>query len=309
MSLWDAERVPSRVIGLMHTAVLLEATGKLLSREVLEMWMSPDGYSAATKNVIFNQTFLECKQLGLVRVSEDQNVLTVDDKFLAAVTKLRHSEIAGLPGLSIVTELVRQHVYVYLAQDPTPDPGFCRLLAWFLLQNGRDLPITTQRAEQLSSEQDPDRKYVNLNSVRYGSSRFWAVFLGFAWQLSTGSSEALQPDPTIAFEFGIDRWILEGIDTNSLIPVSDFVTKMAHYYPWIENGKVAKSLRSELYNGAVQSERRLNDTTSLALSRLEKKGIVGLLYVSDAANVHTLGWGGARREISHIELTKNRIAL
>jgi hypothetical protein len=306
MGLWDAEPIPSRIIGLVHTALLLQADGDApVTRQVLKRWMAPQSSSDRDDNPIFSDALSECRQLGLLLESGQDKGLTVNPA-VSDIVVTRKADVAGINGLAAVTDLVRDHVRAYLAQTPTPDSNFCRMLAWMLMQSGRDFPITAKKAEDLASQQDPERKTVGYNKERYGGARFWVVFLGFGWQHSIGGAEALQPDPTAAFGDALARWMREDPPSSTFIPLSEFLRRMSSAYPWVENGAIAAEVRDGLADGPARPDRRVNDTTALALCRLEKKGIIQITKLpdaslSDAGAVWTLGWGGPRREVSHVE--------
>lgn len=284
MSLLDAAPVPSRIIGVVRTALSLRRDGEL-TRERLENFVSP---AAIRSDPILEGSVRECIRLGLLVEEADQQ-LTVSPA--AAGSR----SASGDAFASFLCEYVIAHL---AGKGAEADGAFCRTLAWSLMQPGPDAPFGEKGAEQLWIRQDPDRQILGLNGIRFGSFTHWARFLGFAWWQSAGGSMALHPDPTACFERFLPRW-MEGAAGRRL-PLAEFLRRAEQTCPWLEGGTLARETRVGLAALPAREAGRVSDSTALALSRLEKKNKIRLLLLSDAAEPRTLAWGGPERTVSHI---------
>ena len=283
MSLTDARPMPSLLFGLLLTALSLQRDGNL-TRERLEEFAAPP---AIRRDDAFAAALNHCIEFGIL--FKEGETLSVAPALMDEKGPTRERLAAAF----------RTHILTRLAQDAECDPRLCRILAWSLLQPGPQLPLSARRAEQLWNEQDPSRDALGLNDVRFISFTHWARFLGFAWWQSLDGAMALQPDPTASFEAQVRTWTQEEIPRR--LPLTEFLRHLESQSPWLESGSIARETRARLTALPPREAGRVSDTTSLALNRLEKKGLIRLLRLSDAASPLSLAWGGQPRVISHVE--------
>jgi hypothetical protein len=112
------------------------------------------------------------------------------------------------------------------------------------------------------------------NSTRWPEFIGWALFLGFGWNLPEG----FIPDPTDAI-----LWLLDAVlPAGQRVRATDFAASLAEAAPVLDGGAYRSQL-DELIGGTRDQDRReeLSEPLSLALLRLERKGVLTLEKMAD----------------------------
>lgn len=306
MSLLDARPIPSRILGLLHTALILGSEGNPNLREDLKAVVAPP---AIFKEDNFNETFRECVRLGVFEETETRGEFVINEGFVKLLPANSRTAASDEFVQNTLVPALREQVLNRLRQEDQ-DPSFTTLLAWTLMQRGSDLPLTKDRVEGLVNRQHGDRLGISFNLTPYDPFLDWARFLGFGWLHSlkrgTDSVTAFQPDPYFVLEQGLPRWF-DGAE-QSRLSLREFFGRVERDFPWLEDGLMARKVRSTLGAGPLRDPGEVTAPVALALRRLEKKGHIRLLRLSDAGveNVYSFDWGGKREAESDIELLRGK---
>ena len=241
------------------------------------------------------------------RDAESQLVARVLSEALALGLVWRDAQDRYYPGDGLPAEgadSFRAHLAAILL-----DPGRAeragqehvpRALAWFLEQDptrpvrftGDDVPERIKR----EYGEDVDSFGLTNENPRWHQFTYWACYLGYAWRLSySPTSEFVVADPTEALE----RILAPLLHERGELPIRDARAAWATASPVLDGGAV----RSELYE--LRTKRPPDDrtplsaSTSLALRRLEERGLMRLHEASNAPTL-LLTLGGRTQPVSHL---------
>lgn len=175
--------------------------------------------------------------------------------------------------------------------------------AWLLMQSPlRPLPFGDNYSPRIEKDFGPEYECFDLTSKeRFQNLGYWACHLGYGTFLA---DRALIPDPTPALMSKLSI-VFNG---NSDLRIGDFMSALAEQVSVFEGGAVREELEAVLAKQrGAREEQRLSQATSLALLRLESRGVIALRELSDAAvRILDLGASGTRR-VSHITYAKNEV--
>jgi hypothetical protein len=236
----------------------------------------------------FNNLIRETIRLGLIveadgTVSVNQNLTPkdiVDDvSFLAFVEKVLLADESE----TSENRPVRYATSWLLAQSPG------MLIGW-----------NSDQHLNMQEQMEGDDCYDVTNEGRFAMLCYWARYLGYAESLSIGNTNAVVPNPTEA----IARR-LESLFTDSpRLSIPRFLDLLSRDCPILETGSVRKRVEDRMRQ--KRSPNVLSPATSLALWRLEARGLVSLTHASDAetwlmsSSIASAG-AGKTRPVSHIE--------
>lgn len=159
---------------------------------------------------------------------------------------------------------------------------FRRALAWFLTQNP-ERPIDSQQGVR-SKIEDQCGTEVNVFELtsppRAQNFYYWVRYLGYGWYVDVGgdSPTMIVPDPTAA----LARHLSHMMSPGQTWPLTRLVQEWGDVSPVLEGG----SARSEVENLLLPTLRRkanmLSRSTSIAIQRLDQRGVIRLDRQADA---------------------------
>ena len=179
-------------------------------------------------------------------------------------------------------------------QNEVPDA-----LSWLLNQNSYDpLPKSggthAQRIDIQLGSADPLRTAI-ANDSRFQNLQYWAKYLGLAEWVGLKSTSIVIPDPTRAIEILCPRLFVESTE----LQIGVFLQKLAFLCPVLDGGTARRTLEERLVNGLQREEGHLSTSLSLALKRLELRGLIKIISVSDA-RTWVLDYGTKKSPVSGI---------
>jgi hypothetical protein len=284
------EATPSRIAGVFR--YLFKCKDRKEYRDRLERMLSPGnlqrepGSGGMIKNVIN-----ECIKMGLTTVIEEndrQQICLNETKCSTSQDRFDINSFRSLMGR--------------LLMDVDNDANYdlCKLLAWFLAQDVYEIQGDQTGLESALREQVGDERLGLTNDVRYGNFRYWAVFLGFAWEYHNRMMGTTQivPDPTTYLENQLAELFVD--DEGNDVPLPRFMSQVSILCPILEDGffydKVAKWLPKRDID-------HLCTAISLALLRLVDKQRIMLKSLSDAP-VKLIMDGSKPLRYTHISLNR-----
>jgi hypothetical protein len=283
------EATPNRV-GILYR--FLNAQSVPLSQDDLVALLSPpslqpkkgsDDDEKEKGSVLAPKTLAECKALGLVESGPEAGTLQVP-------VALRGLDQAGLLGL-LEKRLTDPVVAADCGQEKVP-----YALAWFLSQSPAN-PLAFRDNQAGVIEAEIGGRSLDLsNYSRFQQLSYWIQYLGLGWQVPTESAGVeLVSDPTEALE----RHLEAILAAERELPIREAIEALGHRLPILETGSVRQDVESWMPDDKRRSENDLSASTSLALVRLELRGVLGLEDPSDATAMRLLTWPSTRR-VSHL---------
>lgn len=184
--------------------------------------------------------------------------------------------------------------------------AFTRALCWFLAQDPASPPGWRDTSRLIVGQQlVPERQsLVDMNDLGYQNFVYWSRYLGYAWRmrvsLSTSHLEPVVPDPTSVLQGHIQAVLREQRE----LPIGDLMAAISVRTVVFESG----SVREEIDEAFIPTLRRpgyqLSRSTSIALSRLERRGILRIERRADSAHAVSLSLWPDTTPITHIALRR-----
>jgi hypothetical protein len=176
-------------------------------------------------------------------------------------------------------------------------PDFPYALAWLLEQNPAEpFEFGDNIAGLIASQCGTDVNAFGMtNRARSQNFVYWAQYLGYAWRLKVGSIEAIMPDPTQAIERHLSQLLKE--PGESLI--EDLLYTWATQSPVLEGGAARIKIVELCRGDSHRDPKLLSRSTSIALLRLEERGVIRLERRADA-EAYTLNIKPNPRPVSHV---------
>lgn len=276
------------------------------SFETIEKQLSPlrssdeeeqgDSDDGRAKSSIADAVLFEMEKLKLVtRKSKESIALAPEIRELAP----KDGDWQKVLRPILFAKLVFPDVASSLGQAEVPDA-----ISWLLAQDPLDpLPWKGALHAQRIINQLEDGDPLNgiRNNSRYQNLIYWSRYLGFAEKLSLKSgslfSDMVIPDPSGAVTACLPSVFRDGNE----LPIQTFLQRLAELCPVLDAGSARRELEIRLTSQLQRKERHLSRSTSLALFRLQKRGVLELKAVSDA-NTFILDLGKETTPISHISL-------
>jgi hypothetical protein len=174
-----------------------------------------------------------------------------------------------------------------------------RAIAWFLAQDPLDGGWTLDRVAETLIDTSFANEIGITKNTKYGSFRDWVCYLGFGWQVDVNGSgdQGLLPDPTAYLR----RRLPDLADApGEEMAMAQFVQRLAALCPVFEGGRLRKSVDDTF---ASRPENHLAASTSFALERLERSGVLQIDAKADAPNPRVLQRGSKTIQASHITWT------
>lgn len=252
----------------------LEVLGGVADTGVLRSWMSStpvyiEGDAPRTAGLGLREALGLCETAGLVKADNGTLALTTSFSGLAGFRRtLREAVLAPERNENLFS--------------PTPPGGvraheLTRALAWFMQLRSSLGPFGTSNYERFQSS----GPRVIENDSRWAVFDRWVVFLGFGWRTAAG----LIPDPTRAIVDYLDEVLPSGTE----LPLPQFLDALATRLPVLDGGTYHAALLAILENPRWD-KRRVAEPLSLALMRLQRRGVLDFFGGGDAeARVFRIG--------------------
>ena len=231
---------------------------------------------------MFNGVISEMQNLGIVTRKEGLLALTPD-----APTKRESTLVKHMERVLLDPELAAAH----------GQRAFAQALAWFLTRDPHQpLPWKGGYRGVVSEDCGEEAGSFDLtDEARSQQFVHWAVYLGFAWRLTAVGQDAVFPDPTAA----LVRNLPSLIPSKGRLAVAELMASLAERLPVLEGGRAREEVEALLPTDRRRLERELSRSTSLALERLEARGLLSMERVADAS-AFNLDRGAEKRAVSHI---------
>lgn len=133
------------------------------------------------------------------------------------------------------------------------------------------------------------------NRARSQNFVYWAQYLGYTWRLQVGNTEAIMPDPTRAIQRHLSHLFKQ---TGELL-IEELLNSWASRSPVLEGGIVRQKVIERCQSNVPRDPKLLSRSTTIALLRLEKRGLIKLERRADAL-AYTLDTKPNPRPISHV---------
>ena len=176
--------------------------------------------------------------------------------------------------------------------------AFPMALAWFLCQDpASPLPWGQNHRNRVESDCGSEGGAFELiNSARCDQFIYWARFLGFAWRLNIERRNVVMPDPSKAVARSLGRWE----ELTDWQPIEEVLSRLADELPVLEGGTARTEIESRLGPEKRREGKFISHSTSFALRRLERGGLIQLDRPADALAVN-LDFGAEPKAVSHIK--------
>jgi len=193
----------------------------------------------------------------------------------------------------VLSEIAEQH-----GQSDVPDA-----IAWLLTQDPfNPMPwgggTHVERIISQLGDNDQLRSVIGNNS-RYQNLLYWARYLGCAEWLGTPGVSVVIPDPSEAIS-----WLLPQVfyDEHEL-PIKVFMQRLSEICPVLEGGNARNNLEKRIGDEFHLKEHHLSRSTSLALNRLQLRGVIKIKASSDA-QTWILDLGRETPPVSYVSLVE-----
>jgi hypothetical protein len=264
------EAVPSRIEGVVEYVAMRSPVSDAELRDAI----SPP---ALRQSDMIGQVVTACEDLQLLRRDGDE----------------------WSPGVTIES---RDELRDYLENlllgpqaEKAKQPNVGKAIAWFLTLDPADPPsIRENWAARINRDCPGSGAWDITDDARVGQLAYWVVYLGFGWRLSSTRGQMLEPDPTVAVGRHIRRIYKAGERTT----LRSAITRLGEDCPVLDSGAIRTPIEANLPPDSGREPGTISRSTSVALSRLEQKGIIELSMVSDADTL-TVSWP-ERRVVSHL---------
>jgi len=261
---------PNRVEMLID---FLKKDKKLYSKSDLEAMFSPKSSS------VFREVYGVVESLGLVEIEKDIVKLKIENP------------------KQLTSQIIKKAIFEnsFIKKDE-----FALAISWLLIQNTQSLD-SLEWSGQVNNMvlKDLNEEFGELdltNNSRWQHFGYWAIYLGFAIKISIAGKDYLCPDPTEAIAYELKRVFKE----NKELRIRDFFEYLAEEIPVLEFGAVRNKIMDRAREGLQLSDSFLSFSTSLALFRLEKRGLISLEHKSDADSLSLQSETEKSRMVSHI---------
>jgi hypothetical protein len=225
----------------------------------------------------------ETLRLGLAERYEDGG-----SEFIRAVAPATASGLAASLADSFRSRL-EGILFDPVTAGETGQLQFARALAWFLSQDPEHPFDFDQNASERIEEQcGPEVNSFELtNASRAQNFFYWARYLGYAWYVGIVNNPAIiVPDPTAALERHLPRLLGNG----RTLPLSDLIDAWREPCSVLEGGAVRTAVEELLPVTLQRPGGMLSRSTSLALQRLDRRGVIRLERQPDAPLVTLAIW-------------------
>lgn len=267
------EATPNR-IAIVHR--FLRTQNKPMAERMLLQLLSPPelrknanqvGEEEERPTTLASNVLAECKVLGLVVDAGDGEVCLAE----GVPEDIR----AFLERRLLDPEEAKQY-----RQDSVP-----YAFAWFLCQHPAT-PLSLKENQKDRVERDTGGKTLDLsNASRFQQFGYWVQYLGLGWRISGPGGDRLVPDPTEALMRHLPAVLKDGEGA-----IHEVMEKLGKQLPVLETGAVRTEVEAWLPQEKQRAPGDLSPSTSLALLRLQRRGVLAIEARSDAPMMRLLTW-------------------
>ena len=176
---------------------------------------------------------------------------------------------------------------------------FAFAVSWLLIQSPKK-PIDWSDNISTRVSRDLNDEFSELELTNNSRSQhfiYWCQYLGFVQKVAIGIKPYVIPDPTKA----IMRHMKNIFSVDREMEFSVFLNKLSDVIPVLEYGWIRELIEDKAIGELKRNPEEVSISTSLALLRLEEKGMIKLLSKSDADVVSLSGI--INKRITHIKYT------
>ena len=127
-------------------------------------------------------------------------------------------------------------------------------------------------------ENDSLRSVITKSDAGWQNLLYWGRYFGFVEWLEIGNNKFVIPDPSEAIIPQLS--IIFAGETE--LPISKFIEQLGQNCPVLEGGEARENLEARMLDKFKRQSEHLSRSTSLALKRLELRGIIKIKAISDA---------------------------
>lgn len=286
--------LPNRLFMLFRYLLHKGSAGE--TKERLEAFFAPPalrtpigGEETETANsTIFDHVLREAKLMRLVEEADDRIKLR---------QHFTNSEIKRTGEDGLFLGLIERLLLQPEEAHEGGQKSFAYALCWLLMQNPSEpLDYNENFVNRVINDLGEDaRSYQLTNKSRCQNLLYWARYLGFCTWISAGPQTVVVPDPTRV----LGRLIPSLFQKEHRMRLADCIIALGALCPVLETGVIRREVEALARPGLGTEPEVLSRSTSIALKRLEHKGIIQLERLSDA-DVISVFSDGERKGFSHI---------
>lgn len=260
---------PNRVGMLLE---FIKSESKQYTKQELQELFSPQSDS------VFRDNFSILDSLQLVKIENDIVKLNV--------------EISKFSTLQIIKNSIFNNEFIY-------KDNFVYALAWLMIQDSHSIQ-NLDFSGQVNNIilEDLNKKFSELDltsNAPWQNFYYWSNYLGFSTKIFISKKNYICPDPTEAI-FNELKFIFK---EEKELKITSFLKRLALKIPVLEFGSARNKIMESVREGLFLADNQLSYATSLALLRLEIRGIIKLEQKSDADSMSIKSLNESRI-ISHI---------
>lgn len=243
----------------------IKSHNKTLTKKEIRTLFSPKEESTA-----FTDTFSFCNKFNIISLENDIVISNIEKK-------------------KNTKDIISNAIF----QNNISEDNFLIVLSWFLSLDKKRLPTFSDNVGNLIEKDLSGLIREALSAQPWQNFVYWIQYLGFSTQLSLGNKTYIVPDPTNAIKLQLEKVCQK----NEEIKIFEFLSNLSNIYPVLEFGVNRKYIDSHLREGLRLPDNQLSYSTSLAINRLERQGLIELISKADADVVSI-----ESKRISHIKI-------
>jgi hypothetical protein len=185
-------------------------------------------------------------------------------------------------------------------------PNMPMALSWLLLMNpSSPLKMGENYVERIKRDFPESKNAFDVTlSARFSNLFYWARYLGLCNFIGLDQMKFVIPDPTAT----ILRLLPKIFEKEEEMTATKFIQKIGQICPVLDTGVARLKIEALASNSVdITSENELSRSMSLALQRIEAKGLITLEEISDAPNVVMMGYSNKRFTHVHYIGAKHEI--
>ena len=158
--------------------------------------------------------------------------------------------------------------------DKSPFPY---ALAWLLAQSpGTEIQWISEQTTEMRRQMSGADVYDVTNENRFAMLCYWARFMGYATGIRLNKQRVVVPDPSAVLARMIPNLCGKGEE----VAITDLMAEIAKQTPVLEGGPVRTEVDRRFKD--ARPERQLSPATSVALARLQRRGLIKQKLLDDA---------------------------
>lgn len=247
----------------------------------------PDGKSIAT------DVLREVEKLGLLIKNNDSTI--------SLAHEIRNIAPTGGNWQEALRPFLSKKIFSPTESDRCDQVDVADAISWLLVQDPFD-PMQRKGGEHveriISQLGESDHLLSAIrNDSRYQNLLYWARYFGYAEWLGAKNGNMVVPDPSEAI-----AWCLPSVFGTELeLSIQKFVQRLGKACAVLEEGIARRNLETRLTDAYLRKESHLSRSTSLALKRLQLRGVIVIKATSDA-QTWILDLANEKEAVSHVRL-------